>query len=410
MEDINEALDRIEEYTEEFDFDGAEQALEEAKSTFGPEPLLRVVEAELAFEAGDWERCLERVDQHLPELKQSDLRAEMLTFRAYSLFYLDREDEARRSFNESVSEDASLWAAFVGRAMVHEHMGYRTAALIDLDRAIELDDQEPEPFSIRGAIHLEFDNLEHAERDLGWAVEIDPWDEEARLNLARLQALDGRSDEAIETIEPLVEEGEDPDFVMPAALLRSQMSLTLGSTEAAAEDARQAIDLAPEQPWGYLQLAASRITAGDPGDAISHLKDARDTLEDPRDVPDIFEMMATAYAHLGKEEKAAEYRDKVEGVARLPGIVYGESLNPARNVPLNPNRPIDVRTVLEEIFGDAEAAPEGYGDKLREVLDRVPQIVEQNPGAGQIEVELPPIEPGGESPGQLMLQAGGPER
>jgi hypothetical protein len=73
---------------------------------------------------------------------------------------------------------------------------------------------------------------------------------------------------------------------------------------------------------------------------------------------------------------------------------------------MNPNRPVDVRRVLKEVFGDPEDAPEGYAEKVREVLDRVPEMIEQNPEAPEIEVELPPIEPGGESPGEILFRPG----
>ena len=234
--------------------------------------------------------------------------------------------------------------------------------------------------------------------------DVDPWDEEARLYLARLQALDGESSSARETLEALVEDGEEPSFVAPGALLRSQLSLGLGSTDAAIDDAERAIALVPDEPWGYLQKAACQITAANPGEAIGTLKEAEDLMRDPRDYPDLWALRASAYEQLGKPDKAAAAHDKAEGASRLPGIVYGEILDPASNVPVNPERPVDVRQIMEQIFGDPDAAPEGYADAVREVLDQVPTYVEQNPGAEQIQVELPEV-PGMEgSPGNLVIQ------
>ena len=134
------------------------------------------------------------------------------------------------------------------------------------------------------------------------------------------------------------------------------------------------------------------------------MKEAEERIEEPPDVPDLFSLRASAYQQLGKREKAEENQARVEGVARLPEIVYGPELNPAGDIPANPDQPVDVRTILREIFGDPDAAPEGYDDKVRGMLRRVSEVAEENPDAGEIEVELPPIEDGGESPGQLVFQ------
>lgn len=401
--DLYDALDTFDESIAEGAFDEAEATLERAREAFGEEPELVAARAELAYERENWRECVEFVDERAGDLPET-YRAELFGLKGYSLYYGGRDDEAREAFNRAVGLDPELWMAILGRSMVHEHHGFSRAALLDLDRAVEIDDQEPEPFAIRGTVHLEFGNREEAERDFSFAVEIDPGDEESRLGLARLQAADDRPSEAIETLEPLVEEGVDPDFVLPGALLRSQMAMTHGNTELAAEDARVAIEARPEAPWGYLQLAAVRLSASEPGDAIAALKEAEERIEGPRDVPDLFSLRATAYEQLGKEEKAAANRDAIEGTARLPEVVYGPELNPAEHVPINPNRPVDVRTVLEQIFGDPDAAPEGYADQIRNLLDEIPKYAEEHPEAGQVEIKLPPIEPEGESPGQIVLQ------
>lgn len=406
MQDIDDALATIEDAIDDGDFAGADESLDSAVDTFGWTPLLRVFSAEIAFESQEYDTCLERVAEHLDAVDDPGMRAELLTFRGYSLFYLDREDDARVAFNRAVGEDNSLWAALVGRAMVHEHLGYLQAALIDLDRAIELDDQEAEPFAIRGSVYLQFGERYEAERDLGWAVESDPYDDESRLDLARIKALDDQNEEAMELLEPLVEEGVDPLFVMPAALLRSQMALALGSTTPAQRDAERAIEVAPDEPWGYLQKAAVLLTAGSAGDAIAALNEAEERADNPRDLPDIDAMKASAYEQLGKPEKAAHHRDKVSGSSRLPAVVYGDQLDPTGHIPMNPNQPVDVRRVLKEVFGDPDDAPDGYAEKVQEVLDRVPEMIEENPDAPEIEVELPPIEPGGESPGQVLFRPG----
>lgn len=401
---LDDAINTIDDLILDGDFDEAKNKLDDALDNHGVVDALQALEAELLLERGDYKACVAKVDESLDDVGDALERAQLLSFKAYALYYDDLVDQARKAFNDAVREDPDAWSALIGRATVHDYLNFYQAAMIDLDRAIELDDQEAQPFTIRGVILLRFGQEAKAKGDFAYALECDPWDEEARLYLARLQALDGESASARETLEPLIEEGELPDFVVPAALLRSQLSLGLGSSDAAIEDAEVAIELAPDAPWGFLQKAACQLTAADPGAAIESLKDAEAQMRDPRDYPDLHALRASAYEQLGKSDKAARAHDKAEGASRLPGIVYGEILDPARNVPVNPNNPVDVRQILEQIFGDPEAAPEGYADAVREVLEQVPAYIEQNPGQGQVEIELPQVEGMEGSPGNLVIQ------
>jgi tetratricopeptide (TPR) repeat protein len=401
---LDDVVAEIDDLIAEDDLDEAQERLEAAIEEHGPQPRLRILEAEIALESDDYDACVELVNDSIEEVDDHEDRARLLAFKGYALYYADKIDEARQAFNQAVQADGELWTAIVGRAMVHDYLDFHRAAMIDLDRAIELDDQEGQPFAIRGMIALRWGQLEDAQRDLGYAVDSDPYDEESRLNLARLQALNGDSSGARETLELLVDEGEDPTFAAPGALLRSQLALGLGSADAAADDARVAIDLLPDEPWGYLALAAAQITGGIGGEAVASLKEAEDRMKNPRDYPDLFALRAAAYDQIGKADKAQEEQDKAEGAARLPEFVYGSLLNPSRNVPVNPNKPVDVRAIMRQIFGDADAAPPGYENAIRQVLDQIPQYIEQNPELGRIEVELPQVEGMERPPGNLVIQ------
>jgi Tfp pilus assembly protein PilF len=409
---LDEVVAEIDDLIADYELDDAKARLGEAFAEFGKLARLQILEAELALEDEAYERCVAVVDEALDEVSGDDdngyedeeARARLLAQKGYALYYLDEIEEARKVFNLAVQADGELWTAIVGRAMVHDYLDYLRAAMIDLDRAIEIDDQEGQPFAIRGMIALRWGQLDDARRDLGYAVQSNPFDEESLLNLARLQAIEGNSSAARETLEPLVDEGEDPAFVAPGALLRSQLALGLGSADSAAADALVAIDLLAEEPWGYLALAAAHITGGSGGEAVAALKEAEDTMQNPRDYPDLFALRAAAYDQIGKVDKAKEEHAKAEGSARLPEFVYGGYLNPSRNVPINPDKPVDVRAIMRQIFGDPDQAPEGYEDAVRQVIDQIPQYVEQNPELGRIEVELPQFEGMEEAPGNLVIQ------
>lgn len=401
---LDDVIAEIDDLIADGELEDASARLSEAIDEHGRVARLRVLEAEIALEDENYDDCVALVDESVEQVDDDEDRARLLAFKGYALYYDDQIDEARRAFNQAVQADGGLWTAIVGRAMVHDYLDFHRAAMIDLERAIELDDQEGQPFAIRGMIELRWGQLEDAERDLGYAVDSDPWDEESRLNLARLQAIGGDSSGARETLEPLVDEGEDALFVAPGALLRSQLALGLGSADAAADDAQVAIELLPDEPWGYLALAAAQITGGTGGEAVASLKEAEDRMKNPRDYPDLFALRAAAYDQLGKVDKAHEEQDKAEGAARLPEFVYGPLLNPSRNVPVNPNKPVDVRAIMRQIFGDPDQAPEGYENAIRQVLDQIPQYIEQNPELGRIEVELPQVEGMEKPPGNLVIQ------
>lgn len=407
---IDEVIDQIDDLIADWSLDEASERLEAAYETFGQRGELRVLEAEIALEGEDYEEVVEVADEALDDIDDERLQGRLFAATGYALYYLDEVDEARQRFNRAVAADPQLWTAIVGRAMVHEFLDFEHAALLDLHRGIELDDQEPEPFVIRGMIQLRRGDLEEAKGDLAYALQFAPFDEEARLNYARLQAVDGDSAGARETLEPLVEEGEDPDFVVPGALLRSQLALGLGSANAAADDARAAVDMAPDEPWGYLALAAAHITGGDGGQAIATLKEAEARMDNPLHFPDLWGLRASAYEQVGKPDKAAAARDRAEGAARLPEFVYGAHLNPSRNVPVNPDKPIDVRSILTQMFGDPDQAPPGYEEAVRRVIDQIPRYIEENPDASRLELELPQVEGMDESPGNLVIQLDRNER
>lgn len=392
---LEDAVDAIYALVDDGDIDGAEARLQQSMEKFGQDPELLVLQAELALEQEDYQGAIATAKQSVGRTDDREQIARLKSIEGYANYYLDEYQAARAAFNDAVRADPELPTSLIGRAMVHEQIGFLNAALLDLDRVTEMDDQIGQPFAIRASIHLRWGNMEIAEADLDHAVRMDPDDEESRLNLARLLALQQRTSEALETLEPLVEDGESAEFVAPGAILRSQLSLTMGSIDAAIEDAERAIALLPDKPWGYLQAAACHIARGiDGGAAIDLLKTAEQKVKSTRDLPDLYALRAAAYEMLNKPDKARQLREEAEGNARLPGFVYG-ALNPASNIPINPNKPIDVRSLLDELFGEASAAPKGYEDVLRQIIDRIPDLAKEHPNVGQINIELP------EAPGMV---------
>ena len=73
-------------------------------------------------------------------------------------------------------------------------------------------------------------------------------------------------------------------------------------------------------------------------------------------------------------------------------------------MPINPDRPIDVRSILADLFGHPNKAPKGYEDALRDIIDKIPEIVEQNPGVERIQIELPQVQGMRGGPHNLVIQ------
>ena len=395
-ETIEEVIERFDALLEEGDLDEAQTLIDDAIVAHPDAPMLYASKAELAIEREDFDEGISILDEALEALGDEEgddeARATLLSHKAYASFYTDQFDQARHLFNKALRHDPEMWSGLVGRATVHERLGFLVASLIDLEHAIDIHDQDAAPFSLRAKVFLRRNQIDEAKRDFEYALESDPFDEEARLSLARIEASRGATGYAIELLEPLIEHGEQPDLRAVGALLRSQLSMTLGSTATASEDAHIAIEAWPERPWGYLQLAACQLASGQPEETLKSLKQAEAQVANVRDVPDISALRASAYEQMERKDQAAREHQKVEGSPRLPAIVYGAILNPAQNMPINPNRPVDIRAILGNLFGNPDRAPKGYEEELRKIIDRIPKIVEENPNVERIQIELPEVE------------------
>lgn len=391
-EEIEGIIESFDELVEEGELEQARGLITKALEEHEGNITLTASLAELEIEEENYKEGVELINSVLEEADPGEQRASLLNLGAYAQYYSGQLDESRRTFNQCLREDDDNWSALVGRATAHERMGFLVAALLDLEHAIDIDDQEAEPFALRARIFLKRNDLNQAMRDYGYALESDPYDEESRLNMARLQARAGATDEAIELLELLIEEGENDDAVATGALLRSQLTMALGSVEAAIEDAEVTIARWPERPWGYLQKAACQLTSMQSDAALKSLKIAEAKTENIKDVPDITALRASAYEQLEKDDQARREKAKVEGMARLPLVVYGPILNPAGNTPINPDKPIDIRAILADLFGSPEHAPKGYEDALRDIIDKIPEIIADNPNVERIQIELPEVE------------------
>ena len=396
-DDIDAIVERFDELVIDDELERAQAFLAAALEEHPGQVKLRAARAELLIELDEPEEGMALIEELLEELDEEeeeelDAFVELLNLKAHAHHFSDEYEQARRTFNRTLRLDTEFWSALIGRATVHDRMGFLIAAMLDLDHAIAIDDQEGAPFALRAKIFLKRGQVDEAKRDFGYALDSAPYDEESRLELARIHARQGATGEAIELLEPLIEQGLEDDLVAVGALLRSQLSMALGSAAAAIEDAEVTVERWPDRPWGYLQRAACELSSMNAEQALESLKVAARQVKNLRDVPDIPALRASAYEQLDRLDKASRERAKVEGMARLPAIVYGPILNPARNVPINPDKPIDVRAIMSDLFGQPDRAPAGYEDALRDIIDQIPEIIEDNPGVERIHIELPQVQ------------------
>ncbi|WP_221407869.1 tetratricopeptide repeat protein [Reichenbachiella faecimaris] len=75
---------------------------------------------------------------------------------------------------------------YLARAMTYEQMGFNTPTILDFDKAIELNNHEPNYYVQRGLFKLSKEDAEGAEKDFRSALEIDQYHRLALYNLSFL--------------------------------------------------------------------------------------------------------------------------------------------------------------------------------------------------------------------------------
>jgi hypothetical protein len=148
---------------------------------------------------------------------------------------------------------------------LHERLASPTVTIV-------LDAVQRSPAPI-GPVASRPDSLSKAEAAFKEAIRLDPEFLEARVRLGRVMTLRGRSEEALEFLRPVVEEGRAGSIVgYFAALFLGDVHERAGRHDAALAAYRQASTLYPEAQSPRLALSALAIARGDHAGGIVALQ------------------------------------------------------------------------------------------------------------------------------------------
>lgn len=151
-----------------------------------------------------------------------------------------------------------------------------------------------------------------ASREFNRALELDPENPQIIYNIAACLAAAGRLDEAINRLEPLAKESDDPEIIrlVAEALQRS------GKSERAQEYFARSADMGPVGDTARIQLASSLRQQGKLDEALAEITEAE---KDAPNAPDVLVEKGLILEAMGSLDKAiAAFRAAVAANRSLP--------------------------------------------------------------------------------------------
>ncbi|MEM1348059.1 MAG: tetratricopeptide repeat protein [Myxococcota bacterium] len=233
--------------------------------------------------------------------------------------YMDEPDQARGHFDRVLEQAPEDTSALMGRAMVLQELNEPELARADLTQGIEVDPGNASLYALRAEVDLKLGDVDQAERDLRKAVGADDTEPEYALALARVRAVRGIIDEALELTERALRQQEEPS--LEALLLRSYLRLANGKLEGARSDAMSASNKFPDEAFALVQLARVQLTQGNTSMA---LKAAERAVKLDPSLPDAYAVRGAARQLEGDAAGGAEDMKRAERApAELPLFLFG---------------------------------------------------------------------------------------
>jgi len=188
-------------------------------------------------------------------------------------------------------------------AVLDYQKGDCAAAVVHFEKAAALFESKPPALHAFGTCLVKLKRYERADEVFQKSLESDPTDTRERPVLASVQLMAHRPEEAIATLQPLLDTKQDP----LALELASAAYEDLHDTEKAVEALRQAILLAPDNVGLYVDFAALSATHQS-FDVGIHVVNDGITLE-PKAAP-LYFARGVLYVQLAEYEKAQADFDK----------------------------------------------------------------------------------------------------
>ena len=140
-------------------------------------------------------------------------------------------------------------SGYVGRAKVFINRGMRKEALLDYDKAVELDPNNVYAWANRGITRVQVGDLAGAKSDLAKAEAIDPSFVQNGIGRGMLADVERRPREAVEAYTRALEQEPNNSYAIEH---RAAAYASLGDTQRAVADLTTAIEKKPDDPDGYV--------------------------------------------------------------------------------------------------------------------------------------------------------------
>ncbi|CAH0557486.1 unnamed protein product [Brassicogethes aeneus] len=190
--------------------------------------------------------------------------------------------DALSHYHSAVEADPSNYLTYFKRGTVYLALGKAKNALSDLDRVLELKPDFTAARINRGNIHLKQANYDLAQLDFYNVIKIDPYNEEANLNIQRIDP----TKEALNTAKYYYAHNDYPSAIRSLSEVlevspwasdlyefRSELHMEFGEEMAAISDLRYATKLQADNTEGYLKLSQLLYKAGQATDALKSIRE-----------------------------------------------------------------------------------------------------------------------------------------
>lgn len=268
----------------------------------------------------------------------------------------EANETAVAHFRRAVARDPdfALAHAWLGAALAarrHRFGGpdaWLDSAAVAAGRALELDPDLPDAHRVLGTVAMLRGRLREGAASLARAVELNPSDWAAAGNLGSVYGRLGRLDEAV-VLYRQVAEG-DPVLVVPSRINLGVTYTTLGFLEAAEEELRAALALAPDNRFSRGALARLALRQGRAAEATAL---AEEILADDPDDPGALFVAADVLLGAGEEAKALEVLERLHGLS--PGAGGGQAAVRLAHLLLRSGRAGEAEPILAAVEERARA-------------------------------------------------------
>ena len=199
------------------------------------------------YQAGRVTAALAKLN-NLLEIPSADDADAILLFRTYFLrgqIYLDRGNIALAisDFTTAIGYQSEIAEAYALRASAYVQQEDFEAAIDDYTLAIEYDDSESTHYINRGMVYIMVENYRLAVADFSEAIVLNPDDSDGYIYIGEAYLLQDNYSDALINLDTAIE--LDPENVL-GYQLRGRVNRGLAQNEAAIDDFRTYLELAPE--------------------------------------------------------------------------------------------------------------------------------------------------------------------